>query len=185
VGPFDEPHNTDLVESFRRQLGIADPGQVSYTVNAEQGTVSNRQYVLSVDGQGQGFAGEIILPAGFPTSLPIMVTELNDKWTSVLYERDAGRFRPLGMHDNKAYCHRTPEERGGKIFIGHPFTLDRSELWLSAVQTRERAITLQIHNPTDQPVSAQVRRSPFFDFVACEDFSVDIPPGSTVERRLP
>lgn len=185
VGPFDEPPNTDLVESFCRQLGIADPGRVSYVVNAEQGNVTDQQYVLTVDGQGQGFAGEITLPANFPTSLPIMVTGLNDKWTSVLYERDAKRFRPLGMHDSKAYCHRTPEERGGKIFIGHPFTLDRSELWLSAVQTRERAITLQIHNPTDQPVSAQVRRSPFFDFVVCEDFSVDIPPGSTVERRLP
>jgi hypothetical protein len=85
------------------------------------------------------------------------------------------------MHDNKAYCHRAPEDRAGRIFIGHPFTLDHPELWLSVVQTGERELTLQIHNPTDRAATVRVRRSPYFDFLSCEDFSADVPAGRTVE----
>ena len=181
---FNESPDTSLPEALRDQLGINRERAVGYTLRTEQGNVIDREYVLRIDGKGQGFAGEIILPADFPASLPVSVENLNDKWTSVLYDREKQRLRPLGMHDNKAYCHRGPAERGGKIFIGHPFTLDTSELWLTTVQTQEREITLQVHNPTDKPVSARLTRSPYFDFVACDDFDMNVPAGQTVEYSL-
>ena len=109
---------------------------------------------------------------------------LNDHWTSVLYDRQAKRFRPLGMYDNKAYCHRAPEERGGKIFVGHPFTVDRPELWVTAVQTRDHELTVQLHNPTDGKIATAVHRSPFFDFLPCADFNVEIPAGATLDYRI-
>ena len=68
--------------------------------------------------------------------------------------------------------------------MGHPFTLSKPELWLSVVQTGKVTLTLQIHNPTDHAASVRVRRTPFFDFVSCEDFEVEVPAGRTVEYVL-
>ena len=184
VSGFDEPACTRLPEALRRQLGMDGTGAVSYTVKPEHGTVADTEYVLAIDGKGVGFAGEILLPRYFPVSLPIIVENLNDRWTSVLYDRARKRLRPLGMTGNAAYCHRAPAERRGRIFIGHPFTLDDKRLWLSVVQTHDRELTLQIHNPTDQAASVRVTRSPFFDFVTCEDIEVQIPAGRSAEYVL-
>jgi len=181
---FDEFAATRLPEMFRKQLGIAEKGKVAYTVRTEHGAVKSNEYVLTIDGKGVGFAGEIVLPARFLVSLPVVVENLNQRWTSVLYDRAKKRLRPLGMHDHKAYCHRAPAERRGKIFIGHPFTVDKPELCLSVVQTRPHELTLQIHNPTDQPASARVTRTPQFGFVTCDSFAVKVPAGQTVEYVL-
>jgi len=181
VSGFDEVASTRLPEALRSQLGMNKKGAVSYTVNVEHGTVKSKEYMLTIDGDGVGFAGEILLPLHFPVSLPIVVENLNDRWTSVLYDREAKRMRPLGMHDNKAYCHRAPTERKGKIFIGHPFTLDESNLYLSVVQTNKKELTVQIHNPTDKKITTTVRRSLFFDMIQCDNFKVTVPAGQTIE----
>lgn len=184
TGSFDDVAGTDLMEGIRSQMGLAEPGKVSYQVELEQGRIKDQQYVLTLDGQGRGFAGEITLPAGFPVSLPVVVENLNDKWTSVLYDRTAKKLRPLGMFANAAYCHRAPDQRGGKIFIGHPFTLSNASLGLSVVQTGPKELTLQIHNPTDAAIEAKVARDPAFDFIASEDLAVTVPAGQTIEKVL-
>jgi hypothetical protein len=184
TGSFDDIAGTELMENIRSQLGLGEPGKVGYQVALEQGTIKDQRYVLTIDGQGKGFAGEITLPERFPVSLPVVVENLNEKWTSVLYERDSKRLRPLGMFANAAYCHRAPEERKGKIFIGHPFTLSNPELCLSVVRTGEKELTLQIHNPTVQGAQVNVARNPAFDFVTLADFAVTVPAGQTVERVL-
>ncbi|MDP6119293.1 MAG: hypothetical protein QGF00_29170 [Planctomycetota bacterium] len=181
---FDELPSTRLPEALRNQLGMNEKGDVGYTVKTEHGSVTSRQYILRIDGKGAGFAGEITLPPRFPASLPVVIEKLNDRWTSVLYDRKAKKLRPLGMHDNKAYCHRAPTERSGRIFIGHPFTLNRPEMFLSVVQTREAELTMQIHNPTDKAASVRVTRSPFFDFVNCTDSDVEIEAGRSAEFVL-
>ena len=178
---FNEPPDTRLPEELRRQLGINQEDEVDYTLRMQQGRVIDQEYELRLDGKGRGFAGEIILPDDFRVSLPIVVENLNGQWTSVLYDRTEKRLRPLGMLEDAAYCHRPPQQRGGKIFIGHPFTLDQRELWLSAVQTAEQEITIQVHNPTDEPVATRLTRSPYFDFVGGDHLDLKIPAGQTVE----
>ncbi|HEY3416496.1 MAG TPA: hypothetical protein VGM23_06405, partial [Armatimonadota bacterium] len=186
ISGFDEMPSTQLPERFRTLMGLGEKGQTGYTVTTEQGKVLDTDYILSIDGQQQGFAGEVVMPATtpIPVSVPIIVENLNDHWSSVLYDRESKRFRPLGMEGNKAYCQRALDERKGKIFIGHPFTLDKPALWLSAVQTDKDEITLQLHNPSDRPETAKVTRSPYFDFVTCTDFDVSVPAGTTVEYLL-
>ena len=130
------------------------------------------------------FAGTIQLPERFPCSLPIVVDHLNNRWSSVLYDRKARKMRPLGMSGGKAYCHLPPTEKESDLYIGHPFTLDRDSLWLSVVQTGEKEVTLQIQNPADKPVTTTVHRSPYFDFVQSADFKITVPAGSCVERQL-
>ena len=59
--------------------------------------------------------------------------------------------------------------------------VDKPELWLTTVQTGNRELTVQIHNPTDKPIAARLTRSPYFDFIACDDFDLNVPAGQTVE----
>ena len=184
VAGFDEPANTRLPEAIRSHLGMNENGEVSYTVEVENGEVVSKQYVLKFDGKGVGFAGRIDLPEGFPVSLPITVDNLNDRWTSVLYDRNAKRFRPLAMVENTAYCHRAPFDRTGNLFIGHPFTLDCPDVWITVVQTRDHELTVQIHNPTDGARTANIKRTPAFDFIECDNFTVKLGAGQTREYRI-
>jgi hypothetical protein len=174
----------EAAEDFQSQLGLSPAGTVSYQVNAEHGSVLNQHYILSLDGKGLGFAGSILLPEKFPCVLPIIVKNLNKRWSSVLYDRRSKTMRPLGMEGGQAYCHRAPEEREGEIFIGHPFTSNNENLWLMAVQTGEHEMTLQIHNPTEHPISASIKRTPYFDMVEDGNFDIEVAAGEMVERKL-
>ncbi len=192
----DTPSTTNLPgalafpEALRDELGLDGSNTVSYTVNAEQGAISDQQYILTIDGEGEGFAGEITMPSNFPASLPIIVTNLNGRWTSVLYDRDEDKFRPLGMHDNKAYCHRSPMEfagehdRDGAIFIGHPFTADDTNLWLNLTQVREWKLNLEVHNPTDQVITSTVSRSSYFTYATCGDAELVVPAYGAVDHPV-
>ncbi|HEY3396420.1 MAG TPA: hypothetical protein VGM19_02065 [Armatimonadota bacterium] len=185
ISGFDELPATQLPERFRTAMGLAAPGQTGYKITVEQGRIMDQDYLLRIDGQGKGFAGEIAWPPNaLPVSLPIVVENLNDRWTSVLYDRTAKRLRPLGGAGGRAYAHRALDESQGKLFLGHPFTLDQANLNLSAVQTGPQEITLQINNPTDAPVTTKVTRAPQFDFVTNADFPATIPAGSMVEYVL-
>ena len=176
---FDEPTSTALPESLRNDLGMSPAGATTYRVDAEQGVITSREYILKIDGQGKGFAGVVTLPERFPAVLPMVVDNLCQNWASVLYERDSKRFRPLGMRQGAAYCHRTPDERSGELFIGHPFTADRPDIFISVAQTGKDELTLQLHNPGTAPVRTTLTRSPFFDFVSCPPIAADLPAGST------
>jgi len=90
----------------------------------------------------------------------------------------------LGMCDGGAYCHRRPTDRRSRVFIGHPFTADNKDLWLSVVQTNAAELTLQIHNPTDAPITTTVRRTPYFDLLPTPPIHTAVPAGATVEYVL-
>jgi hypothetical protein len=184
VSAFDEPPCNRLPEALRENLGLSPSGSVTYRVRAETGKVTGTEYLLDIDGTGSGFAGEVRLPKGFPMSLPVRVTNLNENWSSMLYERDARRMRPLGMHGGAAYCHRAPTQRDGRIFIGHPFTVTHEGLVLSVVQTGEAELTVQVHNPADDRIEATLRRTAAFDFLPTPDRELSVPAGSTVTLRL-
>jgi hypothetical protein len=101
-----------------------------------------------------------------------------------LYDRNAKRFRPLAMVENTAYCHRAPFDRTGNLFIGHPFTLDCPDVWITVVQTRDHELTVQIHNPNDGARTANIKRTPAFDFIECDNFTVKLGAGQTREYRI-
>ena len=178
VSGFDEVASTQLPENFRKMYGLAEKGKVAYKLtDIEQGEVSGNEYTLTIDGKGKGFAGTITLSPNMPCALPIIVENLNNKWTSVLYDRDAKKMRPLGMNDNKAYCHRSLKERTGRLFIGHPFTLDNKNLNLSFVQFGDKDFLLQVSNPTDKAITTTLRKTKFFDLIKFKDRTISIPAG--------
>jgi len=177
TGPYYDKVSTELPERFRDILGI--DGTVSYKVNIEQGKIISQQYVCVIDGKGEGFAGTFIPPKRekIPTVLPVIITNLNSRWSAVYYERDKKRYRPIGMLKDKAYAHIPPFTKPQKLFIGHPFTCDKKEIFITLVQTGKEKFILSLNNPTDRILNVNLKKSPFFNFIKFKSCKISIPAG--------
>lgn len=176
--------STETVERFYRDFGL-DGGKTGYTLTLAAGTVLGQRYVLDIDGrQANGFSG--VLEGDLVSSLPLTVSNLNDRWTAYLFDRTLKQARPLGMLEGKAWArlilHGTLD-----VFVGHPVTCDRPELFLTLVQTGADAWALEVHNPTDQPLKTVVAKNPFFDPLqdkALPTEPLDVPAGQSINLNL-
>lgn len=168
-------------ERFRDLMGL--DGTPGYTVDAEQGTVASTLYELRIDGSGSGFAGTVTPVERLPAILPLIVAGLNDRWCAAMVDRDTGLWRPLAVHEGAAWAHldfTADHPRSARVFVGHPFTADSPELFLTLVQTAESEFVLAVHNPTDAEISATLTPAPWFDLVGPEPQSATIPAGDSV-----
>ena len=103
----------------------------------------------------------------------------------MLYENKANRARPLGMLKDVAYAHLRPTRKSQQLFIGHPFTCDQPDVFMSAVQTAEKTWTLSFNNPTDKDLVINAKRSRGFSMVPMQPIVVNVPAGSSVKVEVP
>lgn len=176
--------STQTVERFRQQFGLGS-GPAGYTVAATAGKVLSQHYLLRVDGAAeQAFSG--VLSGDLLSSLPVVVSGLNDHWSAYLYDRGRQAARPLGMLDNQAWA-TLPLH--GKLdgFIGHPVTCDQPQVVLQVTQTGDHAWVVEAHNPTDAPLTTTLRLHPAFDPWAGKTLAqpqLTLPPGTSVTLAL-
>ena len=185
AGGYDALPSDQLPERFRDLMGL--DGSPGYAVDAEQGAVSSTLYALTIDGQGAGFAGTVTAEESLPAILPVIVKGLNDRWCSVMLDRDTRLWRPLAMHEGAAWTHLDltgADPQPANVFIGHPFTCDHPELFLTLVQTGEAEFTLAVHNPTEAEVTARLTSAPWFDLVAPDALTATVPAGDSVTLTL-
>jgi hypothetical protein len=180
----DWPPSKDVVERFYRDFAL-DGGKGSYSVHLAQGKLVSQRYILAIDGQASGgMDGQ--LEGDLVSSLPISVSGLNDRWSAVLYDRELKKGRPIGVLEGKAWATVNLAGRAD-LFIGHPVLVDDADLCVQFTQCREQAWTLEIHNPTDAPVTARIRANPAFDPLkgkTLPDGAVAIPAGASVVRHV-
>ncbi|MBM4081572.1 MAG: hypothetical protein FJ278_17845, partial [Planctomycetes bacterium] len=150
TGGYDALPSNLLAEQFRDLMGL--DGTPGYSLACEQGQPLSQAYLCRVDGQGLGFAGTILpqvpkpaggsaVPPPLPAILPLVVENMNPRWSAVLYERDAKRYRPIAVHEGKAYAHvdlTAAKPKPQRLFVGHPFTCDNPAVFLTLVQVAER-----------------------------------------------
>ena len=86
------------------------------------------------------------------SSLPLRVSNLNDRWSAFLYDANLKKSRPLGVFENKAWA-VIPVRGKVEIFLGHPVTVDNPELFVQVAQTGENSWSIEIHNPTVKNIS--------------------------------
>jgi len=166
-----------MTERIKNYMGIG--GGPRYKLDLEQGTIISQEFICRLDGRNTGVAGTFPVK-GLPCTLPVVVENLNDRWSSILYERNRKRYRPIGMLENAAYVQLGVGAEDPHLFIGHPFTCDTEEVFLTLVQTGESEFVLSLHNPTDRQLDVTVSKSPAFDLVEFERRRVTIPAGATV-----
>jgi len=182
---YNDRPSLEVPEAFRDVFAL--DGEPGYETSIQQGEILSQEYVLRIDGQGQGFCGVVSppKPAPFPAVLPIIVENLNQRWTAVCLDRKTNEARPLGMLDNAAHAHVAPTSQAASLFIGHPFTCDQPHIFLTAAQVGEKQWLLSLHNPTDQPLDTNVQRSRWFGLVPSYPIKALVPPGQTVKIDVP
>jgi hypothetical protein len=91
------------------------------------------------------------------------------------------------MHEGAAWAHLNftgDRPQPAHVFVGHPFTADDPELFLTLVQTGESEFVLAVHNPTEAEVTATLTPAPWFDLVATEPLSATVPAGDSVTLTI-
>ena len=174
------PGTTQMVERFRSDFGLGEAGP-NYKVALTSGAITSQRYLLRVDGTvGHAFSG--VIEGKLISSLPIVVSGLNDHWSAVLYDRTLKAARPIGMFENQAWA-TVPVHGRADLFVGHPVTSDRREIVLQLTQTGPDRWHLEAHNPTDAPMTATLSCNPQFEPLAGKKLPVGaiaIPAGSSL-----
>jgi hypothetical protein len=175
--PRTAPPTNEIVERYRSAMGFL--GEHAVEVAIENGEMLERSFWLRVDGKGIGFAG-IVKGTDLPTTLPVVVEGMNDRWTTVLYDRRRRQLRPIGCVEGKAYAVVDPSKGDLDLFVGHPVVCDDPDLFLTFVQTDGSGFSLEIHNPTNEAREISVEPAPWFDLIEVKPSKLKIPPGSSV-----
>jgi hypothetical protein len=183
--PARNPHpltDNSFFERFHHQFGL-DGGPCGYQLDMQSGKVVSQCYILTIDGRdGHCFRGT--LSGKLLARLPIAVTNLNDQWSTYLYDGAADRIRPLGMHEGTAWA--TVIVRGQDVFAGHPVTADNDELVIQVTQAGADSWSVEIHNPTAKAVDATVSLNPFFPpFKGKKALGrMTIPAGTSIQKKF-
>ncbi|HEY3397895.1 MAG TPA: hypothetical protein VGM19_09595 [Armatimonadota bacterium] len=142
----------DLGESFG--LGGGERG-VKSTVSA--GTLVSREVFYTL----QAAAGEAacrIEPRATIIDLPFCVQGVEDNGCAAVFSSARPWFRPVGVAEGKAYFQENVD-RGSEIWAGNVFLCDDKSVRLTLVAdglAEGRAPFLEVHNPTDKPITARV-----------------------------
>ncbi len=172
--------SNEVVERFYREFGL-DGGPGGWTVTLRSGRIVGRRYIMRVDGAADhGFSG--VIEGDLVSALPVRVTGLNDRWSAVLYDAALEKARPVGVFENAAWA-VFPLHGRRDLFIGHPVTADRNQLFIQVTQTGETRWRVEVHNPTDAPLRATLACNRFFPpFKTVAEFAgqpVTVPAGGS------
>jgi hypothetical protein len=172
--------SNETVERFARDFGL-DGGKTGYTLQATAGEVLDQRYILKIAGAGTGFSG--VITGNLISTLPIAVTGMRDRVSSYLYDRTKKAARPLGTLDGTTWA-VVPVKGAVNLFIGQPVTADSLDVTVQLTQVGETAWRVEVHNPTDKPVTTTLRLNPRFDPLAGKPAPgpLTIPAGSSAWR---
>ncbi len=176
--------SNEVIDKFNRDFGL-DGGKTGYALALDAGKVLSQRYILDVDGKEAAcmhgtIEGKLI------STLPITVSDLNDKWSAFLYDGNIKKSRPVGIFEKKAWA-VIPVKGKTEIFMGHPVTADNPEIFIQVCQTNENAWSVELHNPADKPVSVTpALNAKFASFAGkkLSDGKIEIPAGKSVFVNL-
>jgi len=105
----------------------------------------------------------------------------------LLYDRQLGKSRPIGVFEGRAWA--TVNLKGhADLFIGHPVLVDNPQLFVQVTQSGEDRWTIEIHNPTDAPITTRIRPNSAFGPFKSLHFpagSISVRPGISVVMKFP
>ena len=120
-----------------------------------------------------------------PVRLPICVHPVNPKWTAVIANANDGTFLPMGVieKEQKAYATWDAGKASAEIYAGNIVMCDSQDLILTAVYAGSRW-ELDVHNPTEQLVTAAIRGAAKFPPLAGWKQTVTVPAGQSIVLKV-
>ena len=166
----------------RRAMGLE--GTTPYALKLTRGKLAEQSYVVSAAADNGGLAGEITPAAQMPYPLILAVGGVNANWPCGVWQ--PGAPEPLtacGVFEGRAWT-RLDVTRGGPFFAGNVVTCTNPALRIGLVDWTNDNITLEINNPTDQPIDATVATAPEVKDHFQTQAPVKVPAGAQVTVRL-
>lgn len=175
VRPLDEhlKYLADLGDSF----GLGGIGGV---VAATTGSVLGQEMFLALQAQGNECALRVS-PRATIVDLPLRVAGLDDNGCVAVYSTKRPWLRWVGMAEGQAWL-QEDVDNGSDLWIGNPFVCDNKAVQLTLVdqgQAEGKAPFLEVHNPTDKPLSVTVTSPPHCPKYGGTKLKVQVPAGTT------
>ncbi|MCL1856772.1 MAG: hypothetical protein FWF84_03905, partial [Kiritimatiellaeota bacterium] len=189
----------DIIGDLRRSMGL--DGAPAYPVTVTRGTIRSQRIALELDAD-DGVVAFTIPRTRLSCPLPVMVHGLSENRQAFLIDRRTKKWRPLGVLDGTAYAVLDTNAQAWDVAIGHPFmtvargqglgvsdgqppAASHADLRLNLVPVGDNAWHLELHNPTDTPITATVTLSPCFDLFPWHPATLTLPPGHSLTRTIP
>ena len=194
TGTAATSNSSEQIRDVWEGMGIAGKPTL-YSVDARVGKVLDQQFFLTLDSEDYGFSGQIVKTTGkpLPIHLPVMVKNLNPRWTAVVwyrglthlhtvdyyrdrwghkswrwrlatYEPRTDDIQPIPIiDDNVGYCQVDTDKQDSDVFIGNPIVCDQAEVFICVIKAEKGKCTFEINNPTDKELTCAVRPSKGFE----------------------
>jgi hypothetical protein len=176
---------TKLAAKICSDYGIS--GNPSYLVNCDNGKIISQRYRLDLGaGEDSCFTGSVSNIKNFPGNLGCALYSMNDNWTAFFRQenKNGAKTRVIPVEKGIAYFILRDEDDGCKIFAGHPVISDNPELVLNVSRSEDwKNWVLEIHNPTNKSISANVRNSKHIKGIVFNE-KINISAGSSQFRNL-
>jgi hypothetical protein len=179
VGRFGEPLDSTEFPRLLAALGLS--GTPAYQVTPDIGkVVDTKLFLTAAADSANGFSAKFT-KADLPVDgLTIKLTGVNNRWSAAVWERDKKILNRAGGRDGALWAN-IALDTDRDVFIGNLLTCDSPDLRLIFLDGDQKACQYQVHNPTDQPITATVKSHPRFDKIKPVQKTLTIPPGTTVD----
>ncbi|MCC6579254.1 MAG: hypothetical protein IT440_02345 [Phycisphaeraceae bacterium] len=178
-----------LAEQIKQQFGLG-VSATGYTVKLTAGSVREQEYQLKLQAGSDGYAAGVVTGlAGLAGNLGGEVHGLNDRWTAFVQVQgntpETQRTRIMPVEKGIGYCVLQGDLDSQPLFLGHPVIADSPQLVIQVSRSKDwKSWELEVHNPTDKPVTAKVRTVPGILGLTFSE-TVKLEPGTSVIRSLP
>ncbi|MHB9026735.1 MAG: hypothetical protein ACYC7E_21600 [Armatimonadota bacterium] len=168
-----------LLEDIAESFGFGGERGVQSTVST--GTLVSREVFYTV----KAAAGEVackIAPRETIIDLPFCVQGIEDNGCAAVYSTARPWFRPVGVAEGNAYFQENVD-KGSEIWAGNVFLCENKSIRLTLVAdgiADDRARFLEVHNPTDKPVTARVWSPKHAPLFGGYESKPTIPAGSSI-----
>ncbi len=173
-----------VVKRFYQKFGLSLNGKTGYTVNTANGKIISQRYLLNINGgKNRCFSGSIT--GNLISTLPVIVSNLENRDSVYLYDRGLNKARPIGVYNGKAYAVITLHGTRN-LFIGEPVICDAPDLFVQVTQTGENRWHIGINNPTDRVIKAHIRLDPYFEPFKGKTIKgeITINPGTSISKTI-
>ncbi len=179
------PSTTNEVpEKFYHEFGLSANGKTAYHLNIKTGRLISKRYILNINGgKYRCFSGSIT--GNLISTLPIVVSNLENRNSVYLYDRGLKKARPIGVYNGKAYSVITLHGTRN-LFIGEPVICDAPDLFVQVTQTGENRWHIGINNPTDRVIKAHIMLNPYFEPFKGKTIKgeITINPGTSIYKTI-
>ena len=160
---------------FLRAMGFAGP--TPYRIATDRGKINGFSFVADVTPEDGGIAGQVAKPADIPFWIPLRIP-VNPNWVAGIWQ-EGQRIRYSGIFEDTAWP-QLDVSKGSRFYAGSLLPSDNEDLVLQVVTWTPDRLRVEVHNPTDKPITATVRSPIEITGLSRLVRKITVPAGSTV-----